>query len=253
MTRLALFRRARWFRLAPSAAHQREESLSYPTTRRAIMPPMLSTCSRMRGIALGLALLAASSWGCSRKERSSLGRPLCKVFQHWCEETSEEKYPNGTVKSRGPVLQDEKDNYIKVGLWTAWHENGQKKEEGEYQDGRRAGDWMYWHENGRKLGEGKFANGKEAGVWTYWYENGQKQEEGEYENGQKAGTWTYWHENGQKHEQGVYQGGWKAGVWTSWYKAGQKLGEIRYAEGGRVMQHRIWDEKGEEIKLLAPP
>jgi hypothetical protein len=31
------------------------------------------------------------------------------------------------------------------------------------------------------------------------------------------------------------------------------LAETRYSNGGRVVQHRLWDEKGEEIKILAPP
>jgi hypothetical protein len=31
------------------------------------------------------------------------------------------------------------------------------------------------------------------------------------------------------------------------------LGETRFANGGRVVQHRIWDEKGQEMELQAPP
>jgi len=171
---------------------------SRPITRCEIMPSVPSTGSLNRGIALGLVLLAFSSLGCSRKEISSLSRPLCKVFQHWCEEPSEEKYPSGTIKSRGNVLQDENDNYVKVGLWTSWHENGQKAEEGEYKDGKRVGDWMYWRENGKKLREGQFANGREVGVWTSWYENGQKLGEIQYANGGRVMQHRFWDETGQE-------------------------------------------------------
>ena len=124
---------------------------SRPITRCEIMPSVPSTGSLNRGIALGLVLLAFSSLGCSRKEISSLSRPLCKVFQHWCEEPSEEKYPSGTIKSRGNVLQDENDNYVKVGLWTSWHENGQKLGEIQYANGGRVMQHRFWDETGQEL------------------------------------------------------------------------------------------------------
>lgn len=206
------------------------------------------TTAKVRATFVVLTLFA----GCSRKELSSFGRPLCKVFQHWCEETSEEKYPNGAAKSRGQVLQDQNDNYVKVGLWTFWHDNGQKSEEGEYKDGERSGDWMYWRENGKKLKEGKFTNGKETGVWTYWYENGRKDFEGENRHGKRFGVWTFWHENGRKREEGRYEADLRVGVWTSWYQSGQKLAETQYA-GGRAVQDRMWNEKGEAFQMQIEP
>lgn len=34
------------------------------------------------------------------------------------------------------------------GLWTWWHNNGRKRMEGHYQDGRPHGLWIWWHSNG---------------------------------------------------------------------------------------------------------
>ena len=38
----------------------------------------------------------------------------------------------------------------RVGLWVAWHENGQKRSEVHYKDGNKNGPWAEWYENGRK-------------------------------------------------------------------------------------------------------
>jgi antitoxin component YwqK of YwqJK toxin-antitoxin module len=46
------------------------------------------------------------------------------------------------------------------GLRTFWHENGQKKSEGEYKDGEREGLWTFWHENGQKEKEGEYKDGE---------------------------------------------------------------------------------------------
>jgi antitoxin component YwqK of YwqJK toxin-antitoxin module len=34
------------------------------------------------------------------------------------------------------------------GVWTIWHENGQKKAEGAYKSNKREGVWTYWDDKG---------------------------------------------------------------------------------------------------------
>jgi antitoxin component YwqK of YwqJK toxin-antitoxin module len=46
------------------------------------------------------------------------------------------------------------------GLNTVWYENGQKKNEGTYKNGKEDGLWTHWYENGKKRGEGTFKDGK---------------------------------------------------------------------------------------------
>ena len=51
------------------------------------------------------------------------------------------------------------------------------------------GLWTTLYENGNKKSEGKYKDGKQDGPWTYWYENEQKKSEGTYKDGEKVGTW----------------------------------------------------------------
>jgi len=106
---------------------------------------MFSTGSLNRRISLGLVILTVFFLGCTKKE------------------LREEKYTNGTIKERGYVKQDAEKNYVKVGVWTKWYENGQKKSEGPYADGKKAGVWIEWHENGQKASEGPYADDKQVG------------------------------------------------------------------------------------------
>ena len=46
------------------------------------------------------------------------------------------------------------------------------------------------YENGQKKSEGKFKDGKKEGKWTEWYGNGQIWSEGNYKDGKKDGKWT---------------------------------------------------------------
>ena len=39
---------------------------------------------------------------------------------------------------------------IKDGLHTEWYDNGHKKEEGTYKDGKKDGLWTDYYENGQK-------------------------------------------------------------------------------------------------------
>ena len=45
------------------------------------------------------------------------------------------------------------------GLWTSWHENGQKESEGTLKDGEIDGVVTRWYENGQKAGEMTFKDG----------------------------------------------------------------------------------------------
>lgn len=104
----------------------------------------------------------------------------------------------------GPVRYGKRE-----GVWTTWHENGQKRWEGFYKNGEKAGTWTAWYENGQKLSEHLYKYLVWTGVSTktevrdrallsetYWYENGQKWWEGSLKDGKKEGTWTWWNEDG---------------------------------------------------------
>jgi antitoxin component YwqK of YwqJK toxin-antitoxin module len=105
---------------------------------------------------------------------------------------------------------------VKDGYWQGWHDNGQKKYKGEWDEGLEEGSWTYWDRKGRKSEEGEYVKGLKEGSWTTWNYKGRKSEEGEYVKGLKEGTWTGWHDNGQKLMEGEYVKDSKEGAWTFW-------------------------------------
>ena len=64
-----------------------------------------------------------------------------------------------------------------------------------------------WYENGQKKSEGNFKDGKRHGLSTQWYENGQKQMEGNWKDGNMHGLWISWNEDGTELFRFTYKDG----------------------------------------------
>ena len=87
----------------------------------------------------------------------------------------------------------------KNGIHTEFHENGKKKSDGTYKDGKSDGLYTEWYENGKKEGKGNIKDGKLDGLWTFWYGNGQKTVEGTYKDGEILdGKIVFFNEDGKK-------------------------------------------------------
>lgn len=65
-------------------------------------------------------------------------------------------------------LASDGTRWIRHGLFTAFHENGQRASEGNYVDGLEDGIWRDFHENGRLAAEGGYEKGQKTGEWRYW-------------------------------------------------------------------------------------
>ncbi len=126
------------------------------------------------------------------------------------------------------------------------YENGQKKVEGTFKDGKENGKRAAWFENGQKEGEATWKDGKQDGKRTEWYENGQKQEEATFKDGKPDGKRTFWYESGQKQEENTFKDGKEDGKATVWYPNGQKAYENTYKDGKKI-ESTTWDENGREI------
>ena len=61
--------------------------------------------------------------------------------------------------------------YKKDGKYTEWYENGQKRSEETWKDGKLNGKTTIWYENGQKEHEGTSKDGKFIEV-TLWDEDG---------------------------------------------------------------------------------
>ena len=102
---------------------------------------------------------------------------------------------NGRNK-RESILEDGKMiTYIDF----RWYENGQKKEETTYKDGKPDGLYTARWINGQKREEVTYKDGKEIGVYTVWYENGQKNSEYTYKDG-KIISKKEWNKDGSVKE-----------------------------------------------------
>jgi antitoxin component YwqK of YwqJK toxin-antitoxin module len=144
----------------------------------------------------------------------------------------------------GTIKDGQKD-----GLWIDWHENGQKKREETFKDGKEISkkSWEYYG-NGQKKGEETYKNDKKDGKWTIWYENGQKWIEGTYEDGKKNGLWTYWYKSGDKVYEGSYMDGNENKLWRWWYESGQKRLEGSFSSGEEIGQWLFFTINGEQKK-----
>ena len=65
-----------------------------------------------------------------------------------------------------------------------YHENGKKKAEGNYLNGKKEGFWTFFHPNGKRESEGNFKQGKPVGKWSYFYSKGKLRTEIEYQENQ---------------------------------------------------------------------
>ena len=78
------------------------------------------------------------------------------------------------------------------------YENGQKKAEVNFKDGKRDGLELQWYENGQKQFEANFKDGKPDGLNLGWHENGQKKAEGNWKDDKVVeGSRKFWNSKGE--------------------------------------------------------
>ncbi len=58
-----------------------------------------------------------------------------------------------------------------------------------------------YYENGKKKKEVTYKNGKRHGLWPEWYENGQLKRTVDFKDGKIHGKIITWHENGALHSE----------------------------------------------------
>ena len=81
-------------------------------------------------------------------------------------------------------------------LKESFHENGVKKMEAHYVDGKLNGSSTLWNEYGQKIIIVNYKEDKRHGLLTRWHNNGQKKIEINYTDDMRDGEMTFWNENG---------------------------------------------------------
>jgi len=133
-----------------------------------------------------------------------------------------------------------------AGKVSALYENGQKKVETNYKDGKREGLTIGWYKNGQKKAEENYKGGKPDGLVFGWYKNGQKKTEENYKGGKPDGLVFGWYENGQMKVEGNYKGGKPDGLLVMWHDNGQKEFEANLKDGKKISE-KYWNSKGEPV------
>ena len=111
-----------------------------------------------------------------------------KPYSGWVKEN----YDNGQLNHLGYLNDGARD-----GLWTSWHENGEKKLEIRYKKDIIHGKNFSWHPNGQKKSAGNIRDGEMDGPWEEWYENGWKSKVQNCDFGKLISA-TVWKPDGEK-------------------------------------------------------
>ena len=96
---------------------------------------------------------------------------------------------------------------LNVQLKESFHENGVKKMEAHYVDGKLNGSSTLWNEYGQKIIIVNYKEDKRHGLLTRWHNNGQKKIEINYTNDKRDGEMTFWNENGDIKKTLTYSNG----------------------------------------------
>ncbi len=96
-------------------------------------------------------------------------------------------FPNGLIEYEGEVNEEQK----KHGVWTYWHENGNKWLEENYQNNMLHGKFIEWYKSGEISFEGEYSDGIPSGEWIFWDDQGNKTKKLIYKNGKVAEEKTY--------------------------------------------------------------
>ena len=136
----------------------------------------------------------------------------------------------------------------KNGLSNGWYEDGQKERESYWKNGEMDGPFLSWHGNGNKRVETNWKDGRKNGVSTVWYESGKKKTESNWKDGLKNGSFTGWYENGQKNWESNWKEGVKDGLWCGWYENGIKERESYWKDGVKEGLWNGWYQNGQKAR-----
>ncbi len=121
---------------------------------------------------------------------------------------------------------------FKQNLWhgqlTEYYEDGTKRIECPFTDGKAFGTRTYYHPNGKKSTEGEVSDSPLNNFWqavleglhTDWYASGVVSSHTNYRKGVRHGDKTDYFESGNKRVHATFVDGTMSGKWTSWHDSG---------------------------------
>lgn len=180
-----------------------------------------------------------------------------------------EYYENGQVKQ----IYNFKDGKPS-GEYKSYAQNGQVIEEGEYtfeeipNDDKTAkarfreakiGKWTVYFENGQKRAESNFVNGKPDGKVIVFTDKGTIDREKEYKNGEKVGIWTDYSKDGKKIQEVNYFDGKQNSLHKNFDESGKvssegyydsniaRQGQWKYYSDGKLIRTEVFENNIERV------
>ena len=135
------------------------------------------------------------------------------------------------VEEREGVIYLKDSKIPFTGKAFALHENGKKKMEGNFKNGKKDGLKTSWYEDGQKRSEDNFKDGKKDGLTTVWYESGKKKREVNYKD-DKSMSAKVWKPNGEKCPVTSLKDG--NGFWVQYRENGTEQYRFTYKDGKPV-------------------
>lgn len=100
------------------------------------------------------------------------------------------------------------------GVFSEFHADGTRKQEGQFDRGLREGEWYSWFENGRIRSHRTYANGTLHGQQLVYHANGELYMCYGMKNGDYEGEHVTWYPDGRLKQQGMMKDGFIIGEWT---------------------------------------
>lgn len=149
---------------------------------------------------------------------------------------------NAAQKSKEKIIKLDENREKRI----AYYENGNKKSEHEYKNGKKHGKFVEWYESGEKEAEGHYFEDKDHGTIRHWYKDGKTKGSGTFDRG--TGTWTEYYPDGKKKTVGTYKDGKVHGKVVGWNENGTISYELEFKDD---MRHGLWTCRDKEGNLFS--
>lgn len=135
---------------------------------------------------------------------------------------------------------------VRQGYWTWYHQNGNLKMEGNYQNGKPNGEWKHYHTNGALQKIGKYeGQGKQDGLWTWFYEDSTLKGTTLYRKDTLVGERKWYHQNGQQRLQEYFKDGKLDSIRSEWHSTGQLKSIVPYSGGFKHGEEKNYYTNGQ--------
>lgn len=178
---------------------------------------------------------------------------------------------NGTYKlfsNENKLLQKGSvENGLRIGKWVNYFENGEKCEEGIYEQdiyklsnvwdsqGEQLvkdgfGEYISYYTDDELIYEiGEIENGLREGPWKVYFESSDIiNQEQNYLNGKLNGLQKIYYESGELYAAGEMKDGIQEGEWNWYYKNGLASSKVSFVDNEKEGKQTMWSEIGDKTK-----